>query len=93
MCVESTARRGADTVWTYVSNLVRDTRESRTEGRRGHFGKLDWDLQCGREHSCQRTHALHPSLMATHHSPGTLHAELDAERASREGAEATWQDP
>ena len=29
----------------------------------------------------------------TYHTPGALHAELDAERTSGECAEARWEDP
>ena len=78
---------------TYVTNLVGHTRERRTEGRRGDLRELDGDLQGTPVHKSAIYVRGAFASCDTHNSPGTLHAELDAERACRERAEARREDP
>jgi hypothetical protein len=69
---------------TYVSELVGDTREGRSERGRRHFGEVDGDL---RRAGCV-SKIEEGRRRRTYDTPCALHAELYAEGAGGECTEA-----
>ena len=76
---------------SYVTELVRNTREGGTEGRWRDLRELDGNLEgTGCFSACPEVRYGNGE---TYNAPCALDAELDAERAGCESAEGSRQDP